>query len=96
LPRYQDMIKNLKEEEYYIAGYARKSVGEKNDQARVRLLNKVCQSLKERSLVNKVFVSVSYKADDELLTQDNKRNEDLLAKINAEGDMQDKKKNPPL
>ncbi|EIE81328.1 hypothetical protein RO3G_06033 [Rhizopus delemar RA 99-880] len=51
LPRYQQFIKSLKEEEYLVVGYARKSIGEKNDQVR--------------------------------------RNEDLLAKINADGDMQD-------
>ncbi|KAG1053648.1 hypothetical protein G6F43_004285 [Rhizopus delemar] len=51
LPRYQQFIKSLKEEEYLVVGYARKSIGEKNDQVH--------------------------------------RNEDLLAKINADGDMQD-------
>ncbi|ORE10767.1 hypothetical protein BCV72DRAFT_198876 [Rhizopus microsporus var. microsporus] len=51
LPRYQLFIKSLKEDGYLVVGYARKSINEKNDQAR--------------------------------------RNEDLLSKINADGDMQD-------
>lgn len=54
------------------------------------------QNLNKRSLVSKVFVSVSCKAEDELLTRDKKRNEDLLAKINADGDMQGKKKNSTI
>lgn len=54
------------------------------------------QNLKKRSLVSKVFVSVSCKAEDELLARDKKRNEDLLAKINVNGDMQGKKKNSTI
>jgi hypothetical protein len=83
----------LKEYGYLVVGYARKSINEKNDQARVRLLDQMCKNLKERPPVNKVFVSVSCNADDELLTRDIKRNEDLLSKINADGDMQGEKKN---
>lgn len=76
-------IKSLKEDGYFIVGYARKSTN-------VRLINQMCKNLKERSLVNKVFASVSCNADEELLTRDKKRREDLLSQINADGDMQGK------
>ncbi|KAI7901686.1 uncharacterized protein BX663DRAFT_571681 [Cokeromyces recurvatus] len=49
----------------------------------------MCKNLKERSMVNKVFVSVCCNTNDELSARDQKRNEKRLSKINADGDMQD-------
>ncbi|KAI9485395.1 MAG: hypothetical protein EXX96DRAFT_476384 [Benjaminiella poitrasii] len=51
-------------------------------------LIKCAKNLKERSLANKVFFGVYCSADDDLLTRDMKRNEDLLSKINADDMLQ--------
>ncbi|EIE92218.1 hypothetical protein RO3G_17025 [Rhizopus delemar RA 99-880] len=55
---YQKHIRNLKEEGYSIIGYARKSKGKEEEEARLRLLQKMIDSLKNRSLVDQVFISI--------------------------------------
>jgi hypothetical protein len=47
LPRYQLLIKSLKEDGYFAVNYARKFINEKDDQTRVRLLDQMCKELKE-------------------------------------------------
>ncbi|KAI9267368.1 hypothetical protein BY458DRAFT_437347, partial [Sporodiniella umbellata] len=79
----------LKENGHEIIGYIRKSTGEKDDSIRIRLLNQMSTNLKERSLVTKVFASVSCNANQPLLARDLKKNTDMLSKITADGDMQD-------
>ncbi|KAI9247256.1 hypothetical protein EDC94DRAFT_496553, partial [Helicostylum pulchrum] len=54
---YQEYIRKLKQEEYSIIRYARKSEGP-IDGNRIRLLQLMCERLREISLVEKVFVSV--------------------------------------
>lgn len=48
--------------------------------------------MKERSLVSKVFASASCDANQPLLARDLKKNPDLLASIDVDGDMQGEKK----
>lgn len=77
----------MKEDGYSIVGYVIKSTSEIDGQTRVRLLDQMCKNLRERSLLSKVFASVSYNAVEELLTRDKKRREDL----DTDGDMQGEK-----
>ncbi|GAA5804541.1 hypothetical protein HPULCUR_010041 [Helicostylum pulchrum] len=66
-PRYQRFIQSLKDEGYHVIGYVRKSICEKDDDSRVRLLNLMCENLNNRSLVSKVFASVYCNANEPLL-----------------------------
>ncbi|KAI9481055.1 MAG: hypothetical protein EXX96DRAFT_522599 [Benjaminiella poitrasii] len=88
LPRYQRFIQSLKDEGYHVIGYARKSICEKDDDSRVRLLNLMCKYLKSRSLVSKVFASVYCNANEPLLERDLSKQKLLLPQILADGDMQ--------
>lgn len=54
IPEYQSHIRDLKEEGYCIIGYARKSKGKEKEKDRLRLLQKMVDSLKNRSLVDQV------------------------------------------
>ncbi|CAO3626032.1 unnamed protein product [Mucor hiemalis] len=63
---YQQHIKSLKKEGYNIIGYARKSKGKETEETRVKLLKLMCDCLKNRSLVDRVFVSYSCNASDPL------------------------------
>ncbi|KAG0960160.1 hypothetical protein G6F31_010933 [Rhizopus arrhizus] len=89
LPHYQLFVKNLKEEKYNIIGYARKSRTNENDESRVRLLQQMTRRLKERSLVDKVFVSPRANANDLMVERDLTKDEDLLKQLNVDGDAQD-------
>ncbi|KAG2233115.1 hypothetical protein INT48_005859, partial [Thamnidium elegans] len=64
LPHYQLFVQNLKNERYNIVGYARKSRTNDNDESRIRLLQQMARRLKERSLVEKVFVSPCVNANE--------------------------------
>ena len=88
LPHYQLFVKNLKEEKYNIIGYARKSRTNENDESRVRLLQQMTRRLKERSLVDKVFVSPRANANDLMVERDSTKDEDLLKQLNVDGDAQ--------
>lgn len=55
--RYQEFLKAQKESGIEIVGYARKSPGEKDEANRTKLLQRMIEKLKSRSLVDKVFVS---------------------------------------
>ncbi|KAG2227450.1 hypothetical protein INT45_007475 [Circinella minor] len=68
LPNHQNYIKQLKEEGYQIVGYARKSPGEQPN--RLANLTAMVNKLKERSLVNKCFISRVSNASDELGERD--------------------------
>ncbi|KAI7896737.1 uncharacterized protein EV154DRAFT_490691 [Mucor mucedo] len=90
IPHYQNHISSLKKQGYSIIGYARKSVGFNNDNNRKSLLNGMVQCLKERSLCDKVFVSCSCSAGDELTSRDmNANTVGLLNElIGVDGDTQ--------
>ncbi|KAG1612699.1 hypothetical protein G6F46_008295 [Rhizopus delemar] len=89
LPRYQANLKTMKDNGYEIVGYARKSIGEKDDMKRVRLLNLMIKKLKTRSLVDKVFVSPKSSAGDPFDKRDEKKQVELMSVINSDGDTQD-------
>ncbi|KAI9473520.1 MAG: hypothetical protein EXX96DRAFT_463841, partial [Benjaminiella poitrasii] len=88
LPHYQLFVQNLKKEEYNIVGYARKSRTNENDESRVRLLQQMARRLKERSLVDKIFVSPRANANELMVERDLTKNEDLLKELNVDGDAQ--------
>lgn len=92
LPHYQLFIQNLKKERYNIVGYARKSRTNENDESRIRLLQQMASRLKERSLVDKIFVSPRANANELIVERDLIKNEDLLKQLNVDGDAQGKKK----
>ncbi|CEP11410.1 hypothetical protein [Parasitella parasitica] len=68
LPNHQNHIKQLKEQGYEIVGYARKSPGEQLN--RLANLTAMVNKLKERSLVDKCFVSRVCNASDKLGERD--------------------------
>lgn len=55
--KYQGFLKTQKELGLEIIGYVRKSPGDKNEENRTKLLRRMVEKLKSRSLVDKVFVS---------------------------------------
>lgn len=59
IPEYQNHIRTLKKEGYsIIIGYARNSKGKEDEEVRLRLLQKMIDSLRNRSLVDQVFTSI--------------------------------------
>lgn len=91
LPNYQNYIEDLKKEGYIIVGYARKSTTNEDDDSRVRLLSQMIRRLRERSLVDKVFVSPRTNANDLMVDRDLVKNEELSRQLNTCGDAQGKK-----
>lgn len=89
LPTYQTLVQSLKDEGYTMIGYARKSPTTKdNNVNRTKLLEAMCNRLKERSAVDHIFVSVCSKASDPFNERDKTKDSELLAKLNASGDTQ--------
>ncbi|KAF7722064.1 hypothetical protein EC973_003746 [Apophysomyces ossiformis] len=88
LPHYQLFVQNLKDEGYNIVGYARKSRKNENDESRIRLLQQMAMRLKERSLVDKIFVSPRANANELMVERDLTKNEDLLKQLSVDGDAQ--------
>lgn len=79
----------MKKEGYNFIGYARKSYGNEDNDTRIRLLKMMCENLKERSLVDNVFVSITSKAD-ELLAERDTKNQNQLDELNVDGNTQGK------
>jgi hypothetical protein len=71
-------------------GYARKSPTTKDNVNRTKLLEAMCNRLKERSAVDHIFVSVCSKASDPFNERDKKKDSESLAKLNASSDTQGK------
>lgn len=92
LPHYQLFVENLKKERYNIVGYARKSRNNESDESRIRLLQQMAKRLKERSLVDRIFVSPRANANELMVERDLIKNEDFLKQLNVDGDAQGKKK----
>ncbi|KAI9489343.1 hypothetical protein BDB00DRAFT_770804, partial [Zychaea mexicana] len=63
LQHYQSSIRLMEHEKYEIVGYCRKSPGNKATRDRLRLMQHMVGRLQERSLVDKVFVSLSCKSN---------------------------------
>jgi hypothetical protein len=77
---------------YTIVEYARKSKGKDDDQIRLKLLNLMCQRLKARSSVDKIYVSTCADAGDPLTQRNIESNENMLRKVEVDGGMQGIKK----
>ncbi|KAG0169905.1 hypothetical protein DFQ28_004069, partial [Apophysomyces sp. BC1034] len=89
LPEYQAQIQNLKKQGFNIIGYARKSNGAEDHETWIKLLNLMCRRLKERSLVDYIFVFYNSQAGDSLAQRDTKQAYELLTQLSAEGNTQD-------
>jgi hypothetical protein len=72
------VVTELKKNGYTIIGYARKSPGEEEN--RITNLEDMVKVLKERSLVDKCYVSPMCKASDELAARDLKDKSNLVKK----------------
>lgn len=70
IPEYQSHIRNLKEEGYCIIGYARKSKYKEEEEVRLRLLQKMVDSLKNRSLVDQAFTIICSSASSLISSRD--------------------------
>lgn len=88
--KYQTQIRDLKKQGFSIIGYARKSVGYEDLETRIKLLRLMCRRLKERSIVDRVFVFYSSQASDLLSQRDMKQENELLTQLFAEGSTQGK------
>lgn len=73
LDEYQTYIKSLKKDSHSIIGYARRSRGKESQETIIKLLQLMSNCLKERSLVDCVFVSYSSNAGDKILARDKKQ-----------------------
>ncbi|KAI8079892.1 uncharacterized protein BX664DRAFT_303026 [Halteromyces radiatus] len=89
IPNYQAHIKNLKEDGFQIIGYCRKSRTNEDDDTRLRLLQDMINRLKQRSLVDKVFVSPYSSAGENLNARDAQTKFDIHQLKNASGTTQD-------
>ncbi|KAG0736779.1 hypothetical protein G6F62_009026 [Rhizopus arrhizus] len=72
LTEHQTQIRNLKKQGFNIIGYARKSEGAEDNETRIKLLKLMCRRLKERSLVNHIFISYNSQAKAPLAQRDMK------------------------
>lgn len=88
LPRHQNEIQELKAAHYTVIGYARKSNTPDTLENRVGLLRSMCAHLKERSLVDEVYVSACYQASDPIIHRDQQKHPALEQLNDATGDMQ--------
>jgi hypothetical protein len=88
---YQNHIQNLTEDGHNIVGYVRKSPGTEEDkECHIRLLQIMCDRLRERSLVDHVFTSVRCRARDPIVERDLMKHEESLAELHVDGDIQGK------
>ncbi|CAO3664519.1 unnamed protein product [Rhizopus stolonifer] len=86
---YQGYIQKLKKENHNVIGYARKSKGEVDDENRTRLIQLMCDRLRERSLVDKLFVSVCSNANHPISERDVKVNKKIIEKLDVDGNTQE-------
>ncbi|KAG0166334.1 hypothetical protein DFQ29_001022 [Apophysomyces sp. BC1021] len=70
IPRYHEHLKKMKKVGCTIIGYCRKSRTIEDDETRVRLLQRMVNLMRTRSLVDKAFVSPYSAAGDEISTRD--------------------------
>ncbi|CAO3630977.1 unnamed protein product [Cunninghamella blakesleeana] len=85
LPHYQDYIKKLKNKNYVIVDYARKSPGKEDDTSRISCLQKMINNLKNRSIVDKIFVSANSKSSESIFTRDTKIQQNIMNNFNETG-----------
>ena len=90
MPRYQGYIENLQKEGYQVVGYARKSVGNEDDDTRMRLLQTMVDRLAKRSLVNRIFVSPCSSLSEKLSMRDLKEPGIINRIENVDGNTQGK------
>lgn len=87
--RHKDYILDLKANNYIIIGYCRKSKTRSTEEEKIRCLNGMILGLKERSLVDEVYASVSCNASTPIMKRDLKEN-GLISKLSdVEGNAQD-------
>ncbi|KAI7861400.1 hypothetical protein BDF14DRAFT_373284 [Spinellus fusiger] len=89
LPCYQRYIGSLYEEGYQVVGYARKSIGNEDNNTRIRLLQTMVERLMKRSLVNKMFVSPCSSLSERISMRDMKESEIINKLENVHGNTQD-------
>ncbi|KAG0183879.1 hypothetical protein DFQ28_000672, partial [Apophysomyces sp. BC1034] len=75
-------------EGYSVIGYARKSRRNEVKESRIRLLQLMIKRLKERSLVDNVFVSPCANANELIAERDLIRDDELLKQLDVDGDAQ--------
>ncbi|CEI97179.1 hypothetical protein RMCBS344292_11316 [Rhizopus microsporus] len=81
MPLYQQHIADLKESGYKIISYARKSVTEESDEQRVKILQNMVSRLRERPLVDAVFVFPCCSASGLISPRDMVSKSQLLKKL---------------
>ncbi|KAI9260112.1 hypothetical protein EDC94DRAFT_542516 [Helicostylum pulchrum] len=90
LPKYQAYVKNVKKNNFTAIGYARESPGEEHQDVRVGLLQKMVKKLYDTLLVDKVFVTISSRANDTITSRDTSGKNAQLTLLNqVHGNTQD-------
>lgn len=89
--KIQSIYTKLKKKDgYEVIGYVRKSPSDVDLETRRNLLQKMVDNLLDRSLVDKVYVSVSSLASSPLKERDLDENDDVIKKLkNVDGNTQD-------
>ncbi|KAI8388577.1 uncharacterized protein BYT42DRAFT_528538 [Radiomyces spectabilis] len=70
LPKHQALLHSLKKDGHTIVGYVRKSLTNDKEAKRIKLLQQMCDNLKQRSMVDVVFGSTHSKANDPFCSRD--------------------------
>lgn len=82
LPEYQRSIKKLIQEGYEIAGSARKSPGDEDEDTRIRLLQEMINNLTERSFAQRIYLSANSRSSTPFFERDLKPHDSVISKLN--------------
>lgn len=77
LSKYHSFINQQKRDGATIIGYVRKSPGNEEEETRLRLLKAMIHNLKDRSLVEKIYVSPSSKSSERMIDRDSTTKEPI-------------------
>ncbi|CAO3640355.1 unnamed protein product [Cunninghamella echinulata] len=89
MPKYKVQLQQFKNDGYTIIGYARKPKGPEAEETRKKLLQLMCNNLRNRSLTDHIFISYQCQANDLIYERDKIRNQNILEELSVDGDTND-------
>lgn len=90
LPLYQQTIQSFKNDGYSVIGYTKKFKTKESNETRSNLLDMMCNKLKTRSMVDKVFMPFKTSSNDPTMDRDLDDSSKVLEKIDVDGNTQGK------